>query len=111
MLLACNTAGTGAVAIEIGAGLTPEYQWAAGPGFSLGVARLTAPATVVWGIADPKARLSAPIRHGATPRDADLVSELELELTAGVRYRVTVALADGRTGSREFTPTATASNP
>jgi hypothetical protein len=39
------------------------------------------------------------------------VSELELELTAGVRYRVTVALADGRTGSREFTPTATASNP
>jgi hypothetical protein len=113
LLLACNGGairGDG-VNIEITPGLTPEYRWATGPGFSLGVARLTAPATVVWGIADPKAGLTPPILHGVTPRDVDTVSQLELRLTAGVRYRVTVALADGRTGSRDFTAMATASTP
>lgn len=107
LVLACTGArgGDGGLAIRISGGLTPEYHWVAGPGFSLGVVRVSAPASVVWGVADPGARLTPPIRHGATPRDTREVSAVESRLTAGVRYRVTITLADGRTDSREFTAT------
>ena len=44
------------------------------------------------------------IGDGVVPAGSTPTATAELTLTTGVRYRVTVALVDGTSGSVDFTP-------
>jgi len=91
--------------ISVGSGTTPSYGWSAGPAFSLDVVRTSNASVVVWRIADPiNNNIQSPVTHGTRPSGAIETTSTERTLTAGVQYRVTVTLADGRQAYREFTP-------
>jgi len=89
--------------IKISGGTKPTYTWAGGPAFSVSVVRTAAPTTIVWGIANPAMTIGSPVTHGS-PSGAAVTANTEPTLTAGVRYRVAITLADTKTGWKEFTP-------
>jgi hypothetical protein len=73
---------------------------------SINVARASAPSVAVWGISSQINRnIPSGAQHGvvAPPGAVETVST-ERTLTVGIKYRVTVALVDGTSGSVDFTP-------
>lgn len=91
--------------ITIGSGTKPTYTWAGGLGFSVSVVRVSAPGTIVWGIASPSLmNIASPVTHGTVPGGSIASSTTETTLTAGVQYRVAITRADQKTGFKEFTP-------
>jgi hypothetical protein len=69
------------------------------------VVRASAPSTAVWGISSPINRdIASGARHGVVPPDATETATAERVLTVGVKYRVTITLVDGTSGSVDFTP-------
>ena len=99
------SSGGGDFAVKVSSGTTPEYSWTSGKAFSVSVVRTSAPTTIVWGLATPgQNNIASPATHGTTPAGAIQTSATETTLTAGVEYRVSVSLLDGKTGFTEFTP-------
>ena len=91
--------------LGVGSGTNPSYSWSVGPAFALDVVRTSNPSVVVWRIADPiNNNINSPVTHGTKPAAVLETTSSERTLTAGVQYRVTVTLADGRQAYREFTP-------
>ena len=80
----------------------PRYHWAIPGAYSIRVAPAEAPATLVWGVTDTTGRLAAPVIHGTLPTGAVSVVQPATGLRPDTRYRVTVTLADGRTGLQHF---------
>jgi hypothetical protein len=86
------------------------YDWTDGRTDSkaevLTVTRLSDPEEVVWEIIDDSGSGIRPVvLHGTVPEGATATVDVEPNLTpgSGTRYRVTVELKDGQTGSTEFT--------
>jgi hypothetical protein len=114
MLLAgCGSDSTGpsngnndgsAFDITIGSGTRPTYSWPGGLGFSVSVVRVSAPGTIVWGIANTAMTIQSPVTHGTVPVGSLQSANTENPLTAGVTYRVAITRADQKTGFKEFTP-------
>ena len=97
--------GGGDFTVTVGSGTSPQYSWSAGDAFSVSVVRTGAPTTIVWGIATPgQSNIASPATHGVTPIGAIPTAQTEIALTAGVEYRVSVSLLDGKTGYTDFTP-------
>lgn len=97
--------GGGEFTVTVGSGATPQYSWSSGNAFSVSVMRTSAPTTIVWGLATPgQGNIASPATHGTTPAGSIQTSASETILTAGVEYRVSVSLLDGKTGFTEFTP-------
>ncbi|MDB4916285.1 MAG: hypothetical protein JWM95_3929 [Gemmatimonadetes bacterium] len=90
--------------ITIGTGTRPTYTWPGGLGFSVSVVRVSAPGTIVWGIANPAQTIASPVTHGTVPGGSIASANTEPTLTAGVKYRVAITRADTKTGFKEFTP-------
>lgn len=90
--------------ITISAGTRPTYTWSGGLGFSVSVVRVSAPGTIVWGIANTSQTIASPVTHGTVPSGSIASATTELTLTAGVAYRVSITRADTKTGFKEFTP-------
>jgi hypothetical protein len=90
--------------VVVTGGVRPTYSWGSGRAFSITVARTTAPASIVWGVADPDHALDPPIVHGRVPDGTVESAATERVLSSGTEYLVTVTLADGRTGWKEFRP-------
>ncbi|MGZ8376652.1 MAG: hypothetical protein ACXWZS_13995 [Gemmatirosa sp.] len=90
--------------ITISNGVTPTYTWPGGPAHSVSIMRVSAPTTIVWGVAHPQQALPSPVTHGTTSNGALTTMATEARLTAGVRYRVSITRQDTRTGWKEFTP-------
>jgi hypothetical protein len=110
-LLACGNDGpagpvnqNGDFAVTVSSGRNPTYSWPAGQGFSVSVMRTSARTTIVWGLANPARTLTGPVTHGTVPQGSLESAATEKTLTSGVQYRVSITLADGKTGWREFTP-------
>ena len=100
-----TSSGTNTVTVLATGGTAPIYSWTGPLAVSLDVARTTAPSVSVWGVTSPIKRDIAPgVQHGVVPQGANETASAERALTAGIRYRVTVALADGTAGSVDFTP-------
>ena len=90
--------------VAIGSGTKPTYTWSGGLGFSVSVVRVSAPGTIVWGIASPSLmNIASPVTHGSAS-GATVTSSTETTLTAGTKYRVSVTRADQKTGFKDFTP-------
>jgi len=90
--------------ITIGSGTKPTYAWSGGAAYSVSVVRVSAPTTLVWGIANLAKTLASPVTHGTVPSGSIQSAEVESTLTAGIKYRVSVTRADEKTGYKEFTP-------
>lgn len=90
--------------ITIGSGTRPTYTWGGGTGFSVSVMRVSAPGTIVWGIANTAMTIQSPVTHGTVPGGSLQSANTEPTLTAGVRYRVSITRNDQKTGFKEFTP-------
>jgi hypothetical protein len=91
--------------ITIGGGRNPTYAWPGGTAFSVSVVRVSAPGTIVWGVANTAMTIPSPVTHGTNPGGGTLVSaNTEPTLTSGTRYRVAITRNDQKTGFREFTP-------
>ena len=90
--------------ITIGAGRNPTYSWQGGTAFSVSVVRVSAPGTIVWGVANPAMTIASPVTHGTTPAGALVSANTEGTLTTGVAYRVSITRNDQKTGFKEFTP-------
>ena len=91
--------------VSVSSGTTPEYSWPGGPAVSVTVVRASNQTQFVWAVSSPTLRnISSPLQHGDVPQGAIELSDLETTLTAGVRYRVAISLADGQSAFREFTP-------
>ena len=90
--------------VTIGSGTRPTYTWSGGTAFSVSIVRVSAPGTIVWGIASPAMTIPAPVTHGTVPVGALQSANVEPALTAGVRYRVSITRNDQKTGFKEFTP-------
>jgi hypothetical protein len=109
---ACTTAGGGptdsggeGVVVVASSGTTPMYTWSGPLAVSINVARASAPSVAVWGVTSPIYRnIASGAQHGVVPPGASATATAEPTLTVGIRYRVTVALADGTSGSVDFTP-------
>lgn len=80
----------------------PRYSWSEAGAYSLRVAPADAPATLVWGVTDTTGRLASPIIHGTVPPGAVSVVRPTAPLQPDTHYRVTITLADGRTGLQHF---------
>ena len=86
-------------------GTAPTYTWSGPPAVSINVVRVAAPQTPVWAISSLMSRnIPSGTQQGVVPSGATETVSDERILTAGVRYRVTVALNDATTGSADFTP-------
>lgn len=97
--------GGGTVVVSASAGTTPVYRWTGPVAVSINVARASAPSVAVWGISSPIDRdIASGTQHGVVPAGASETATAERVLTAGVKYRTTVALVDGTSGSIDFTP-------
>jgi hypothetical protein len=97
--------GGDTVVVAASAGTTPTYSWNGPFAVSINVARAGAPSVAVWGISSPINRnIASGAQQGVVPPGASETATTERTLSAGVRYRVTVALADGTSGSVDFTP-------
>ena len=91
--------------ITIGSGTKPTYTWSGGTAQSVSVVRVSAPGTIVWGVASTSMTIPSPVTHGTTPGGGALVTaSTEATLTAGVAYRVSIARNDSKIGFKEFTP-------
>lgn len=90
--------------VTIGSGTRPTYSWAGGTAFSVSIVRVSAPGTIVWGIATPAMTIPSPVNHGTIPVGALQSANTEPTLAAGVRYRVSITRNDQKTGFKEFTP-------
>lgn len=100
-----NGGSGGDFSIAVSGGTQPNYSWSEGPALSVDVVRTSNQTVVVWRVADPTNRnIRSPVRHGVVPPGALETAALERVLTAGVEYRVSIRLADGRTAFRDFTP-------
>ena len=99
-----NSSATGDFDITIGSGTKPTYTWPGGTGFSVSVVRVSAPGTIVWGVANTAMAIPSPVTHGTTPAGAVVSASTEPTLTAGVKYRVSITRNDTKTGFKEFTP-------
>jgi hypothetical protein len=98
-----SSSATGDFDITIGSGTKPTYTWPGGSAFSVSVTRVSAPGTIVWGIAT--GTISSPVTHGTTPQGSIASATTETTLTAGIKYRVSITRsADQKTGYKEFTP-------
>jgi hypothetical protein len=116
VLIACAVAGCGgdstgpeggdgsAFDISVGSGRNPTYTWSGGTAFSVSVVRVSAPGTIVWGVANPAMTIPSPVTHGVTPGGAVVSANTEGTLTTGVKYRVSITRQDQKTGFKEFTP-------
>ena len=107
--LACEDAGLGLngsggdFTINVGSGLNPTYSWSAGPAFEVSVFRANG-VTPAWVVADPlNEAIMSPVTHGTVPGNATELVDNETTLESGVRYEVTVKLANGDEAFREFT--------
>jgi hypothetical protein len=94
---ASTGSGGGSVVVVASTGTTPIYSWTGPLAVSLNVVRTSAPSVAIWGI-------SSPLQQGVVPPGATETASIERTLSTGVQYRVTVALADGTSGSVDFTP-------
>lgn len=90
--------------ITISGGRNPTYSWSGGTAFSVSVVRVSAPGTIVWGIANPAMTIASPVTQGTVPGGAIASSTAEPTLTTGVAYRVAITRNDQKTGFKEFTP-------
>lgn len=88
--------------VELMAGRPPRYRWS-GEAFSVSLAEVASPTTIVWGVASAARPLAAPLRHGEVPEGATLLATRPDSLRTGIRYRLSITLTDGRTGHRDFT--------
>jgi hypothetical protein len=97
--------GGDSVIVDASAGTAPTYSWNGPFAVSINVARTSAPSVAVWGISSPINRnIASGAQQGVVPTGATETATSERMLSVGVRYRVTVALADGTSGSVDFTP-------
>lgn len=97
--------GGGSVVVAASTGVTPTYSWTGPPAVTLNVVRTSAPSVAIWGISSPLQRnIVSGTQQGVVPPGATETASAERTLTPGVQYRVTVALADGTSGSVDFTP-------
>ncbi len=97
--------GGDSVVVLASTGTTPNYTWSGPLAVSVNVARASAPSAAVWGISSPVNRdIASGARHGVVPSGASETVTAERVLASGIRYRVTVALVDGTSGSVDFTP-------
>ena len=97
-------AQNGDFAVTVSSGTTPQYSWSGGGAFSVSVVRTAAPGTIVWGVADPiNKNLPSPVTHGNRGAGVESATT-EKVLTAGVEYRVSVTMANGKTGWKSFKP-------
>jgi hypothetical protein len=95
----------GEFSIAVSGGTQPTYTWFEGPALSVDVVRTSNQTVVVWRVADPTNRnISSPVRQGVVPAGALETASLERILTAGIQYRVTVRLANGRSAFQDFRP-------
>ena len=95
----------GAFEISVSGGTQPVYSWSAGAAFTVAVVRAADRTVVVWRVADPiNSDIRSPLSHGTVPSGAFETVSRERTLSRGIRYRVTITLADGRSAFREFTP-------
>jgi hypothetical protein len=92
----------GAFDVVVETHMQPRYSWSATGAYSLRVAPADAPATLVWGVTDTTGRLVSPVVHGKVPAGAVAVVRPATLLQPDTRYRVTITLADGRTGLQHF---------
>jgi hypothetical protein len=98
-----SSTATGDFDITISSGTKPTYSWAGSTGaHSVSVVRVSAPTTIVWGIA--LGTITSPVTHGTIPANSFPTMVTETTLTAGVAYRVSITLTDQKTGYKEFTP-------
>lgn len=95
----------GDFSISVGSGNTPQYTWPGGPAVSVTVVRAANQTQFVWAVSSPTLRnIASPLRHGTVPQGAIELADDERTLTPGVRYRVSISLADGQSAFQEFTP-------
>ena len=111
--VACGPHGSGStgpggdtVTVFASTGTTPSYTWSGPTAVTIDVARASSPSVAVWEISSPMSRnIPSGTQHGAPPPPgAQITANTEPVLTAGIKYRVTVALIDGTSGSVDFTP-------
>jgi hypothetical protein len=102
---ASTGSGGGSVVVVASTGTTPIYSWTGPLAVSLNVVRTSAPSVAIWGISSPLQRnIASGAQQGVVPPGATETASIERTLSTGVQYRVTVALADGTSGSVDFTP-------
>jgi hypothetical protein len=108
---ACGDDGTGPDGsggsefdITISSGTKPTYTWPGGNAFSVSVVRVSAPGTIVWGMANPAMTITSPVTHGTVSGGGLVTASTEPTLTAGVNYRVSITRADQKTGFKSFMP-------
>lgn len=90
--------------ISVSSGAQPQYSWSAGPALSIAVYRASNPTVPVWSVANPtQQNIGSPVQHGTVPAGALVLADDETALSAGVRYRVEIQLANGQDAFREFT--------
>ena len=100
-----NSDNTGsAFDVTISSGTKPTYTWSGGNAQSVSVVRVSAPGTIVWGIANLSLNITSPVTHGTVQAGSLATANVEPTLTAGVKYRVAVTRADMKSGFKEFTP-------
>jgi hypothetical protein len=92
--------------IAVSSGTQPQYSWGAGPALSIAVYRASNTNLAVWSVANPtQQNIGSPVQHGTVPAGALVLADEETTLSAGVRYRVEIRLANGQQDAfREFTP-------
>ncbi len=101
---ALNGSG-GDFSITVGGSMQPNYTWTTGAAFSVDVVRTSNETVVVWRVADPNNQnIQSPVTQGVVPSGALETASAERVLTAGVQYRVTIHLADGRSAYQDFKP-------
>jgi hypothetical protein len=97
--------GGGTVVVAASTGTTPNYTWSGPTAVTIDVVRASSPSVAVWEISSPMSRnIPSGTQHGTVPAGSQLTANTEPVLTAGIKYRVTVALVDGTSGSVDFTP-------
>jgi hypothetical protein len=93
------------VVVSASAGTTPTYSWTGPTAVSVGIARAAAPSVWVWRVESSLTRdIASGVVQGVVPAGATETATTERVLTTGVKYRATVALIDGTSGSVDFTP-------
>ncbi len=97
--------GGDTVVVSASTGTTPTYSWNGQTAVSVGVTRASTPSVWVWRVESVLNRdIASGVVQGVVPPGATETASTERVLTAGVKYRATVALIDGTSGSVDFTP-------
>lgn len=104
-LLNGDNGSGGDFSIAVGSGTQPTYTWFEGSALSVDVVRTSNQTVVVWRVIDATNRnITSPVRQGIVPAGAIEAASLERILSAGVQYRVSIRLADGRSAFQDFRP-------